>query len=47
MTFQDAIKIVCENLDQTGTTLLRYGDDGVIGKKLESSNYGRTASVPN
>ena len=47
MTFQDAIKIVCENLDQTGTTLLPESYDGLIVKKLESSNTlddGRTTN---
>ena len=47
MTFQDAIKIVCENLDQTGTTLMPESYDGLIVKKLESSNTlddGRTTN---
>ena len=38
MVFQDAIKIVCENLTQIGTTLLPESYDGLIVKKLESSN---------
>lgn len=45
MTFQDAINTVRENLDQTGTTLLPENYDGLIVKKLESSNTlddGRT-----
>ena len=47
MTFQDAIKTVRENLDQTGTTLLPENYDGLIVKKLESSNTlddGRTTN---
>ena len=47
MTFQDAIKAVRENLDQTGTTLLPENYDGLIVKKLESSNTlddGRTTN---
>lgn len=47
MTFQDAINTVRENLDQTGTTLLPENYDGLIVKKLESSNTlddGRTTN---
>lgn len=47
MTFQDAIKIVCESLEQTGTTLSPGSYDGLIVKKLESSNTldeGRTTN---
>ena len=47
MTFQDAINTVRENLDQTGTTLLPENYDGLVVKKLESSNTlddGRTTN---